>query len=1299
MIKAETPLVIVLRELTQDDNLASGELLLSLRSQTDLEETDRLVLGMDDAYGNPNFDRIVTPFRENEVLTEGSPRVRELFSQAVRDESRHAFMIPTQLRYHATEWVEVKSAKYDGGYASPIQFKDRSVSAKIEYQAFINGKPSRMGTLRILAGPSSISFEDTATLDVGDTVSFTVVREGNSFVVLGKCADDVKLTLLVRGSNVARPADRVAQNQPPVWITGNDLGTVAGPVMLSAIDPEGYAVTYKSENLPAGLTLNETTGELTPDVLSSGTHNFTVDASDGVYESRRVFTLRVNTPPVWQTPAGFLGRYETGTQITIQLEAFDDTDPLVYSLISPLPAGLSMSADGLITGVATADGSFTVRASDGLSQVDRTFSIEANAAPIWVTPAGSIGLWQGNDTVSFQFAASDPDGDPLTFSVTPGFNLPPNLTMTASGLLTGTATNERTFTLRVSDPSGAFVDRSFLFGVNVPPIWVTGSNDVGPFTAGGAFNFQLVATDADFDPLTYSVTAGALPRNALLSSTGLLSGAPVLPLTPLVLEFPISADTLIEVYINGVQTDDFLVNGAPYNPPVSSGSNWSFVAPLDITTVTPADSSYRVTYGSDVYFKSKPLEGPFLTDGEQFVPQAGQTYTVTYTLRKTVKETNGVQSCFRPAFDAVRTADGVMDSAMGAKYGFGYNATLDFIFTDDWVLNQFYTMNATWTAPAGYSTARGRIRVNRTPVPGEDWNNPPLFSNAEYEIKSSIVTVGQGRPPSLVSVVAPASDATVTVITRQIANPSVVVDNIVHQHRPVNSLTNSFTVRASDPSMRSVSRTFTTTTNVPMSPPVQAVIVENQSEYNAATASSGTVIYDVRHTPPHVIVYNSSTSTWERDFSKTLFAHLGYPRVATNPTTGKEYLIEGPRPYSVTKTASPQQEWLFNYNHSTMTKIKAALSKVKANTDDATILFIGDSTTYGGGAGNDTNPVVNSYTNAYPAKAAARVTTVPVSIDSRAGDGASGARSAGFVPMAQYDNSLIMLENIEPAIGSTVGGFIFQSMEDQATLVIRPRKSWDTVEFSYIQGTQPTTNFTLGEMRLVADNVNNNIELRLNAGVEPAMAKTATLSLQSVTTNVLLAVSELTAGETFYTLGWKFKNSQEKRLHFVNAGARAWNSGTSGTVPIGYTREGAGQTWITLNAIQGVWKPDLTFINLGINDYRSGGLGITTAQYKANIQKLIDRAKISGDVILCAPNDIDPASQGSIPSIQFNQALYELATANNVPLIDFSIVIGTYAESVSNGTQRDSLHPNQAGYDLMGSAASEVILDLVSKTN
>ncbi len=71
---------------------------------------------------------------------------------------------------------------------------------------------------------------------------------------------------------------------------------------------------------------------------------------------------------------------------------------------------------------------------------------------------------------------------------------------------------------------------------NVPPVWVTTNMSLGTLTsanlyASGLTTSQLVATDPDGIPVTYTLTSGSLPPGLSLSSTGSISGLalPTLP--------------------------------------------------------------------------------------------------------------------------------------------------------------------------------------------------------------------------------------------------------------------------------------------------------------------------------------------------------------------------------------------------------------------------------------------------------------------------------------------------------------------------------------------------------------------------------------------------------------------------------------------------------------------------------------------------------------------------------------------------------------------------------------------------
>ena len=159
--------------------------------------------------------------------------------------------------------------------------------------------------------------------------------------------------------------------------------------------------------------------------------------------------------PVWTTTAGKLGTFNEEDSSEFQLNATNATS---FSLIAgSLPSGMSLTSTGLITGVPAQVAkrtlyTFVVRATDGSSVTDRTFSldVEGQDAPTFSTASGQLELddatrvglyWVlDGEHVNFQFQAADSDtraGANLTFKIITGI-LPPGLTLSESGLLSGT---------------------------------------------------------------------------------------------------------------------------------------------------------------------------------------------------------------------------------------------------------------------------------------------------------------------------------------------------------------------------------------------------------------------------------------------------------------------------------------------------------------------------------------------------------------------------------------------------------------------------------------------------------------------------------------------------------------------------------------------------------------------------------------------------------------------------------------------------------------------------------------------
>ena len=148
-------------------------------------------------------------------------------------------------------------------------------------------------------------------------------------------------------------------------------------------------------------------------------------------------------------------------------------------------------------------------------------------------------------------------------------------------------------------------------------------------------------------------------------------------------------------------------------------------------------------------FRSQKFDAPYISDALEFKPLVGETYKVSFKVRKISRETNGVKSFVRPAFDAFRyasvtdTSNVVIAPALGTKEGFGYDKDADLIDTSNWVLGEWYTVTSEWTCPISspqYFSARSRLRVNRT-YPGDTVTT--AYSDAVFEVQSQSLSLTQ----------------------------------------------------------------------------------------------------------------------------------------------------------------------------------------------------------------------------------------------------------------------------------------------------------------------------------------------------------------------------------------------------------------------------------------------------------------------------------------------------------------------------------------------------------------------------
>jgi hypothetical protein len=223
-----------------------------------------------------------------------------------------------------------------------------------------------------------------------------------------------------------------------------------------------------------------------------------------------------------------------GTGVSLQITGSDSASGQTLSYTSStLPAGLSISTSGLITGTPTTAGtsSVTVTATDSTNATGSTnFSWTINPAAgntVTVTNPGPQTGTVGTGANLQIHATDSASGQTLTYSAT---GLPPTLSINSStGLITGTETAAGTYSVTVTakDSTNASGSAPFSWTVNPATNTVTVTN---PGTQTSKYNttiapLQIHATDTGSSTLTYRVSG--LPSGlSLNTSTGVITGRP-----------------------------------------------------------------------------------------------------------------------------------------------------------------------------------------------------------------------------------------------------------------------------------------------------------------------------------------------------------------------------------------------------------------------------------------------------------------------------------------------------------------------------------------------------------------------------------------------------------------------------------------------------------------------------------------------------------------------------------------------------------------------------------------------------
>lgn len=347
------------------------------------------------------------------------------------------------------------------------------------------------------------------------TVQVNARTEDGEQIVSKRCSLSVRPPFLTITSACPLPNGTVGQSYSrSLQVTGGR-------------GPYTWALADGSSPLPAGLSLSAA-GSISGVPREAGTTVITLQANSNPNDSAEPATKSCNitvNPSVLQlTSSCSLPPATSGVPYTQTLSVDGGVAPYTWMANGPLPAGLSLSRDGVLSGApASAGGAFGVRVQDARAAISQqTCTLPVNAPVVNLATACPLPMGTVGQPYSQRVDASG-GAPPYSWSLLG--SLPSGMSLSGDGVLSGNpgSAGPVSFRLLVTDSAG----NSAAAGCNMVVQRSSFSLTSCPLPSGavGSDYQQLLNADGGSAPYIFSAVS-TLPSGLTLSSRGLLSGRP-----------------------------------------------------------------------------------------------------------------------------------------------------------------------------------------------------------------------------------------------------------------------------------------------------------------------------------------------------------------------------------------------------------------------------------------------------------------------------------------------------------------------------------------------------------------------------------------------------------------------------------------------------------------------------------------------------------------------------------------------------------------------------------------------------
>ena len=371
----------------------------------------------------------------------------------------------------------------------------------------------------------------------------------------------------------------------------------------------------------------------------------------------------------------------------------------------------------------------------------------------------------------------------------------------------------------------------------------------------------------------------------------------------------------------------------------------------------------------------------------------------------------------------------------------------------------------------------------------------------------------------------------------------------------------------------------------------------------------------------------------------------------------------------------------FGRNGSANARLRSMLSRVRAGTGRGKIVMKGDSTTVGQGGGTGADPyrLTGARANRPAAVLAAGLTGAGISAVDGSVVADNGLGAFATVPLPAYDPRI--------ALGSPAwtfapdqsfaGGALMQCSSG-GIASFTPAGTVDRFEIAYYNAQNALLEFAIDNGVSVIASGPTNVAITAGAGFGKVSFATTTAAAHFFQ----FACNSGAGGVAVASL-----TAYDSRTSAIDIKVDAALGATSAN------QAASGNGWRNLDHL--AWEaPDLTIVNLGLNDMATG---VSLATYVAGLRSIVTAARLSGDVLLVWPYPASPSFAAIATQTAFRDAAGALAQELNVAFLSLFDYFGGAFGSAYAARLVDGLVHGDAGlYADVGDAYRRCILAMAT---